>query len=186
MTGADIAFAVALIVAPMECPTPVIDEKEWPTVQAALWSVAIRWELMDPREVQFLLNRRDDFGIDLEIIRKRHRDLKGAPLIAEGEWLPSRELALQAKGFNYQFSENVQKRQQWETDRVDLYNAVLNETKHLYRVWDAVTDARCESFYITTRRNALRNLRNLIGPEAFAANKLPPYVPTWRYREIDP
>jgi hypothetical protein len=62
---------------------------------------------------------------------------------------------------------------------------MLRETDDLYRVWDAIRDARCESFYITTRRMALKRLRDLIGPEAYYAGHLPPYVPTWRFQEKD-
>ena len=59
---------------------------------------------------------------------------------------------------------------------------MLCETDRLFRAWDAVRDARCEFYYTTVRRHALKNLREMIGDDAFAAGELPPYVPEWRFQ----
>ena len=46
-------------------------------------------------------------------------------------------------------------------------------------------DARCEYYYITVRRQALKRLRTMIGAEAYDAAELPPYVPLWRFLELN-
>ena len=51
-------------------------------------------------------------------------------------------------------------------------------------MWDAVRDARCEFYYVTVRRQALKKLRDLVGEEAYLAGTLPPNVPTWRFNEL--
>ena len=62
---------------------------------------------------------------------------------------------------------------------------MLAETDRLYLVWDAVRDARCDFYYVTVRRQALKKLRDLVGDEAYATGELPPNVPTWRFREAE-
>ena len=67
----------------------------------------------------------------------------------------------------------------------DELRIALNETDHLYQVWDSVRDARCNYYYVTVRRQALKTLREMIGTEAFYRGELPPHVPVWRFPEID-
>ena len=61
----------------------------------------------------------------------------------------------------------------------------LQETDHLYYIWDTVRDARCEYYYVTVRRQALKRLRDLLGEEAYYTTKLPPFVPLWRFQSIN-
>jgi hypothetical protein len=61
----------------------------------------------------------------------------------------------------------------------------LKETDSLYQVWDSVRDARCEYYYITVRRQALKRLQQMIGPDAYNAANLPPHVPLWRFQEVN-
>jgi hypothetical protein len=60
----------------------------------------------------------------------------------------------------------------------------LQETDRLYQVWDAVRDARCDYYYVTVRRQALKRLRELIGDEAYYSASFPPCVPFWRFQQI--
>ena len=75
-------------------------------------------------------------------------------------------------------------RQVMEADRADTIREAVRETDRLYAVWDAVRDSRCEFYYVTVRRQALKKLQEMVGPEAYAAGDLPPYVPEWRFAEI--
>ena len=63
-----------------------------------------------------------------------------------------------------------------------LLNSIVCEADQLYRVWDAVRDARCDFYYVTARRQALHKLRNAIGDDAYACGALPPNIPVWRLR----
>jgi hypothetical protein len=48
-----------------------------------------------------------------------------------------------------------------------------------------VRDARCDYYYVTVRRLALKRLRELVGDEAYYAGNLPPCVPIWRLQEMN-
>jgi hypothetical protein len=61
----------------------------------------------------------------------------------------------------------------------------MQETEHLYQVWDTVRDARCDYYYVTVRRQALKKLRKMLGVDDYYFGKLPPPVPLWRFQEID-
>ena len=63
--------------------------------------------------------------------------------------------------------------------------AILQETDQLYQIWDTVRDARCEYYYVTVRRQALKRLREALGDEAYFSGRLPPHVPLWRFQQID-
>ena len=59
----------------------------------------------------------------------------------------------------------------------------LQETDRLYQVWDKVRDARCPYYYVTVRRQALKQLRELVGEDSYYSGNLPPCVPLWHFRE---
>ena len=42
--------------------------------------------------------------------------------------------------------------------RVTVRSA-MKETDRLYHVWDAVRDSRCDYYYVTVRRQALKKLK---------------------------
>jgi hypothetical protein len=65
----------------------------------------------------------------------------------------------------------------------DELRTIVAETDWLYRIYDALRDARCEYFYVTYRRQALAQLRDLVGMEAYYSGQLPPHVPLWRIPE---
>jgi hypothetical protein len=185
MSGAELAFAASLLVVCPGTPCPEIERETWPQVQSAVWTVAVNWELMDPRETNFLFSRFEDMKSDLDVLRKRNDDLKGAPLLNDSNRFPDRAAVNEMISFNRALRNHIDSRQRWETDRGDMYRAMLRETDDLFKVWDAVRDARCESFYVTTRRMALKRLRDMLGAEAYYSGYLPPYVPTWRFQEKD-
>ena len=76
----------------------------------------------------------------------------------------------------------VQKEALGSRDGVD---DALAEADQLYRVWDAVRDAKSEFYYVSVRREALARLRQAIGPEDYARGVLPPHVPVWRFPQRD-
>jgi len=185
MSGCELALAVSLIVAPPGTPLPEFEREEWPKLQTAIGKVAIDWELMDPREAGFMFKRVEELRDDMEQLRGRYIDLKGAPLVNDGARFPERSAINEMLAFNRALREHIQIRQHIDTDRASACREAIHETDKLYQVWDAVRDAKCEFYYITVRRHALKKVRNLIGAEAYYSGNLPPYIPTWRFREME-
>ena len=184
MTGAEIALAVSLLVAPIDAPLPEINAAEWPVVQSAVWTVAVNWELMDPRETNFLFNRVADAQNDIAILRKRRADLAGVPFVADAMRFPNRDVVNEGIQFNRNLRNYAEGQGRINLDRERLHQEIVSEIDECYRVWDAIRDARCDSFYVTTRRMALKKIRDKIGAQSYYAGELPPFVPFWRLREM--
>jgi hypothetical protein len=184
MTAADLILATILLTTPPGVPESPPPESRWPAVRDAIHQLAVRWEILDPRETRYVLARSEDFNTDLNMLRRRYQDLADAPHVGDSYRFPNRGAVNELVRFNRAFRKHLDQRQQLEADRVDTLRAVMWETDRLYQVWDSVRDARCEFYYVTVRRNALKKLRDLIGEEAYRKGQLPPNVPTWRFNEM--
>ena len=181
MFQADFALAFMLLTAPPGLPeTPPVAAK-WPAVQMAVQQLAIEWEILDPRETRYILAKPEEFGIDVNLLRRRYQELKDVPRLTDSERLPDRHAAGDLIQFNRAFRKTLDTRSKLETDRADDWLEVIRETDRLYAVWDAVRDAKCDFYYVTVRRHAMRKLKDLIGDEAWETASLPPGVPTWRF-----
>src|SRR5437763_14848060 len=88
MSPSDLVLAVALLSAPPGTPEPVPGPDRWPAIQAALHKTAVDCELLDPREVRYMLSRVEGFDCDLPILRRRHEDLADAPKVAQAGRFP--------------------------------------------------------------------------------------------------
>lgn len=175
------AVAAALIDSPPGIPEPV--PLDWEAVSAAVVREAVRRELMDPREATWLFRFRESWTSELEIIRARRLELEGAPLAADAVRFPDRGTANDLIRFNRAYKTHLEARLHYEQDRADVIREAMGETEQLYRAWDAVRDARCDFYYLTVRRQALKRLRDLVGPDAYYAGEMPPHAPTWRFRD---
>jgi len=183
MTPYDLVLAAALLAAPPGTPEVAPAPDRWPVVQAAIHHTAIALEILDERETRYVLARAEDFETDLNLLRRRHVELADAPRVGDGARFPDRRAVNEFIHFNRAYRKNLEARQSWESDRADVIRIAVLETDRLYRVWDAVRDARCEFYYVTVRRQALKRLKESLGDESYAAGELPPYVPEWRFRE---
>jgi hypothetical protein len=182
--SADALVAFFLLTAPpAACPEPAPEGDRWPAVQKAVQELAKEWEILDEREMKYILAKPDEFGSDLNLLRRRYQELKDVPLVADAARLPDRSVANDLVKFNRAYRKTLETRQHLETDRAAELQSAVRETDRLYAVWDAVRDARCEYYYVTVRRQSLKKLRELVGNEAYQAGELPPVVPTWRFAD---
>ena len=184
MSGPDLILAAMLLTTPPGVAEPPPSEGQWPGVRDAVHTLAVKWEILDPRETRYVLTRPDDFSGDLNMLRRRYVELQDAPPVAEAKRFPDRAAVNELVRFNRSYLKHLQQRQLLELDRAEALRAVMWETDRLYQVWDAVRDARCEFYYVTVRRHALKKLKDLIGSEAYQTASLPPTVPTWRFAEM--
>ncbi len=142
--------------------------------------VAIYWQILDRRETQDILSDSCHFAEDLDLLQKRLADLRGAPAAYEGDRLPDREQVSNYLTINRTYHQELTERLRLDQAHSEEIRAALQETDQLYHIWDAVRDARCKYYYVTVRRQALRELRSLVGDAAFYSGQLPPPLPIWR------
>jgi len=184
MSASDLLLAVMLLSAPVGTPEQPPTPERWPAMQAAIYQIAIDWEILDAREKSYTLAKLADFQDDLDFLRKRRAEMAEAPKIIDSGRLPGKEMINECIRFNRAFRKNLEMRMTWEADRADMIREVINENERLYRMWDAIRDAKSDLHYVTVRRQALMRLRDMIGPEAFNQGELPPYVPDWRFARL--
>lgn len=166
------------------CPFETGFEQEMHCVRPSLLKICLNVEIMDPREKQYLFCKDEDFGKDLLYIRKRYEELAGAPPLHDGMRLPERQLINDMLSFNRTYRTYlVDLLEFYEVDDDDIREAI-KETDLCYKIWDEARDARCEYYYITIKRRALKNVRELIGDDAWNAGVLPPHVPVWRFGRL--
>jgi len=177
-------LAAALLTSPPETPLPETNANLFAAVQAPLHALAIDWEILDPREARYVLARPEDLAADLNLLRRRYHDLRDAPPASDAVRFPERTAVNELLSFNRAFKQHIEVRQPGEPGRSWELREAVTEIDHLYHVWDTVRDARCEYYYVTVRRQALKRLREMLGEEAYYSAKLPPHVPVWRCQEI--
>jgi hypothetical protein len=183
MSPSELALAFILLTAPPGAPEAEPPADQWPSIQKSVHQLAMDWEILDKNETKFILARIDDFGKDLNILRRRYMELRDVPKVADCDRFPDRQTVADMIKFNRAYRKSLEARLALETDRAEEIRSAIKETDRLYHVWDAVRDARCDYYYVTVRRQALKKLKELIGEEAYAAGELPPNVPTWRFAD---
>jgi hypothetical protein len=178
-------MALALLSAPPDGPEATAPAEDAAHLRATMQEVAVQWEILDAREVRYILARPEDFGADLALMRRRFHDLLDAPPLADGLRFPDRNTVNEFLALNRTYRQHVDVRQPVELAHWWELRAALQETDQLYQIWDMVRDARCEYYYVTVRRQALKRLRELLGEEAYYSAKLPPSVPVWRFQKVN-
>jgi hypothetical protein len=185
MFGFDCLLAVALLTSPPDTPESAVNAHLHGKLKSTLQMLAVQWEILDQREVHYILSRPEDFQSDLNLLRRRFRDLADAPALNDSLRFPDRETINDLLAFNRSYRQNLTNRQPVELVRCWELRTAMQETEHLYQVWDTVRDARCDYYYVTVRRQALKKLRKMLGDDAYYFGRLPPPVPLWRFQEID-
>jgi hypothetical protein len=144
----------------------------------------VAWELFDRRETQWWLCSAQRWESDVVRGRERYWLLKDAPRLWEASRFPDYDAARSAVEFNRAYQAELERRLPWESDREALIRQALREAEYLREVWAAARDANTEYCYITTKREALADLRRLLGEEDFATGDMPPPAPFWRFNKI--
>jgi hypothetical protein len=185
MFSLDYVLAVVLLASPPDSAEMLACPQIFPLVKPSLQQLAIQWEILDPREVRYVLTRPEDFASDLKLLQRRYQDLHNAPPLQDCMRFPDRALVSDLLAFNRAYRQHLDSRASVELVRWWELREAIQETDQLYQVWDTVRDARCEYYYVTVRRQALKRLRETIGPQSYYSGCLPPHVPTWRFQPID-
>ena len=181
---ADLMLAGILLTTPPGTPESCPPAEQFPALRDSILQLAVEWEILDPRETRYMLTRPEDYCSDLNVLRRRYHELKDAPRVGECYRFPDRKHVNELVRFNRSYRKHLESRQQFEIDRADTFREVMQETDRLYQVWDAVRDSRCDFYYVTVRRQALKKLKELLGEDAYQFAELPPHVPVWRFNEL--
>jgi hypothetical protein len=185
MIAYDSLLAVALLTAGPGSPEPVGLQTRFSALREPLQKLAVRWEILDPRETRYILARPEDFVGDLNLLRRRYHELANAPAVADHQRFPDKGTVNNLLAFNRAYRQHIDVRQPVELIHWWELRLALQETDRLHQVWDAVRDARCDYYYVTVRRQALKKLRDLIGEDAYYNTNLPPCAPLWQFHGIN-
>jgi hypothetical protein len=185
MLAFNYALAVVLLTASPGSASLGNSPEVFEALHEPIQNIAVAWEILDPREVRYILARKEDFVGDLDLLRRRYRDLANAPAASDSERFPDRETINHLLTFNRSYRQQIDSRQPLELVHWWELRLAVQETERLYQIWDSARDARCDFYYVTVRRQALKRLQEMIGEEAYYAGNLPPCVPLWRFLQPD-
>lgn len=186
MTIGEWLLAAALLgsEAPLELPDPGALREHFHTLRIPLVKLALDWEILDPRETRFILVKPEEMETDLAMLRRRLQELRAAPQLKDSLRFPDRAVVNELLVFNRAYRKFLEERQPVDSIHADELRRVQRETDQLYQVWDAVRDARCDYYYVTVRRQALKRLKELLNEDDYFQGNLPPHVPVWRFHEV--
>jgi hypothetical protein len=156
----------------------------FPGLRLPLRVLAIDLEILDTRELRYVLARPEDFVSDLNLLRRRYHELATAPMADDAARFPERTTVNELLAFNRRYRQLIDVRKPLELVHGWELRLALQETDRLYQVWDKVRDARCPYYYVTVRRQALKRLRELVGEDSYYSGSLPPCVPLLCFREV--
>lgn len=183
------ALALALLTsAPVDKPAELQKESaeiNTAAMRAVMQQIAIQFEILDKREVKYVLSRPEDFATDLNLLRKRYVELRDAPPLCDAMRFPDRSLVNELLTFNRNYRSHMDARSHIDLLNAEFIHDAISETDQLYQIWDLVRDCRCDYYYVTVRRQALMKLRDKVGYAAYYSGCLPPHVPVWRFQRVD-
>ena len=184
MATLEYLIAAVLLTAPADRDVAIGPEL-FGTVGPAVQRLALKWEILDEREKRYVLARPEDFAADLKLLQRRYRELAHAPPVSDCQRFPDRAVVSELLAFNRAYRQQMDARQAVELVHWWEFREAVQEADRLYQVWDNVRDARCDYYYVTVRRQALKKLRETVGEDAYWSGCLPPHVPVWRFARID-
>lgn len=166
-------LVLLLVVSPFEPPASrQAPESLW----QALRRVSFVLEIVGPHE-----HWRNDFHDELRYVRQHWRELADAPPWTDTLRLPPSSTATKYCSWNLAYQEYADGRRWMCRHRWDEYTVCLEEARQLYQIWKSVQEATDMSNNWVHQRRALRELRDLLGPDSYAAGWLPPPAPVWRF-----
>ena len=176
-------FLIALAICCNLIPSTVPADPYYPIHNELTW-LCIRAELLDEREVTTTFVKREDFAVDLGMIRQRYHDLCYAPMSGDAlRFVHERDVIVDLLSFNRAYVRYLTTAMELYPERLSM-RAAKSEAEELYKVWDYLRDAKTTFYYVHIRRKALKQLREAIGAESYELGRMPPHVPEWRFTEV--
>lgn len=153
-----------------------LDAKAFPLVRLHLINLASELEILDDRELRYVLNIIETMNEDIQLLRNRWRDLKNYPLV-KCNLIPHdrsdiNNMLILNRAYKTHL-ENIHILYSWRND----ISVIIRECDRLYNIWDCARDVKCEYYYISVRRAALGRYVELVGIENYYQGKFPPFLP---------
>nr|BAL55000.1 hypothetical conserved protein [uncultured Planctomycetota bacterium] len=149
----------------------------WPWLRVCLTAVALDWEILDPREVPYVLTQPESLPVDLHMLRQRQRELADAPCVNDALIFPRGDTVQQAINFNRACVRWFDEHYAHCRDLPPAKIAYRRQLDELYRVWDTLREVQCDYYMVSVRRQCLKQLRALLGEDSYREGRLPPPVP---------
>lgn len=152
MDAYDLMLAVAMLMAPPG--TPTYPDAYLPAVNQAATNLGL----------PITLGCLDLNCVD--VVRQQIIDMATWPELADSYCFPWPDLWYLE--WNRKHCEELKRRIIWEADRAPELRRMLALAEWDYRVWCAILEAKAEKRCVYHRRQALENLRLLVGDEGYA------------------
>src|SRR5436305_10940727 len=111
MISFDYLLALALLTTPPQAAAGGATLAVYLRLRPKLQEVAVQLEILDPREVRYILARPEDFPSDLNLLRRRYRELADAPPVTDSLRFPEREAINEMLSFNRAYRQYIDIRQ---------------------------------------------------------------------------
>lgn len=152
--------AVSLLVTPADTPE-VTPTEDFPSLRECLVTLAVEWELLDPRETTHTFTQPADFLSDLDLMRRRYAELRDAPRVVECLRYPPRWYAEEMMALNREVKRYVETIANCYPAQAGECGIWLRSLDASYHYWDLVRDAQVDYYHTTVRRRALRLLKEM-------------------------
>lgn len=139
----------------------------------ALLRAATLLEVIDETHSAQWLYGPGSFQDELDLIRELFAELEGCPRLGEGEWLPNYAFAHHVCVFNARWIENLQETARWNPDWAQRIEAILDRGRPIHTVYHHILWYRSDWSTVSDRRKALRDVRDMIGPEKWERREWP-------------
>lgn len=117
------------------------------------------------------------FADELDRLRKERLARRLYPPLDDLRRLPDLETCKQFRSFAYDYTQELQQREQFYIDRAH-YEDVLRAATDCHRFWAWATDAHLDNYYSRAqRRYMLNELKTWVGDARWYAGDWPPPVP---------
>jgi hypothetical protein len=182
-------YALHLIQLPPEFPISY-DGYDKPLLAEQILKKAVELQILDPRETKYSFLKDEEYDRDILYLRERWMKLKDAPRVEEFTGFPTRDQIKESLNFNNKFMDYLTSQKGIMPE--SILKEVMRETKECADVWTALSDAKCDFYYVTVKRAAMlkykrftQNIKDENGNDYWMTRRLPPSFPYWRFRECD-
>lgn len=143
---------------------------------------AIRDEVMDRRET-WVLSKPESFLEDLLWLGNQYDAAKDCPRMWELGRFPGYEEALASIEQSRAFQSYADARHKLIPYR-DVYREAWSQAQLPCQAWSHLRDARSEFSWVRTRRQSLKQLREILGDDDFYSGRMPPPAPLRFFQEV--